>query len=302
MLAYYGMPNSGAPPPVITLTTDFGLSNTFVGVMKGVILSIAPNVRLVDLTHAIAPQNIVEASARLEAAVGYFPQGSIHLVVVDPGVGSDRAAVIVRTERSIFVAPDNGVLTLPLGFQPPIEAVQITASAAPFLLSPVSATFHGRDVFAPVAAHIAAGVPLARFGDLCDPERLVKVDVPAVAIRRPAGSIEAHATVLYVDHFGNLVTTLRPADLEPVAALLGTRDLSGAEVAVGGRAWHGIVETFASVPEGAPLAYWGSAGRLEIAVRNGNAARELGVNSSDEVVVRMFSDCAGNAPSLVERL
>src|SRR5581483_4316382 len=150
---------------VITLTTDFGLDDIYVGVMKGVLLGIAPNARLVDLTHAIAPQNILEASLRLAAAVPYFPPGTIHLVVVDPGVGSERRAVVVETEQSRFVAPDNGVLTAPLRQNPARRVLILGEAARPYFRHPVSATFHGRDLFAPIAAHLAAGLPLEALGE-----------------------------------------------------------------------------------------------------------------------------------------
>ena len=270
-------------PPLITLTTDFGLADMYVGVMKGVMLGIAPQTRLVDLTHEIGPQKVLEASARLEAAVGYFPRGTIHLVVVDPGVGSERAAIVVRTAESLFVAPDNGVLTLPLRRQPPLEAFKLSEAARPYFRQPVSATFHGRDIFSPIAAHLAAGIAPAQFGEPCAPADLIALEEPTVEIRAVAGGRELLVPVLYADRFGNLVTALRREDW-PEGEMGGQEVV---EIYAGDVCWRGIVPTFASVAVGAPLAYWGSAGRLEIALRNGNATKSLGLADGDMVRLRI---------------
>lgn len=294
--------------PLITLTTDFGVRDTYVGVMKGVILGITPEARIVDLTHEVSPQNLLEAGARLEAVLPYFPPGTIHVVVVDPGVGTDRAVIIARTEANLIVAPDNGVLTLPLATQPAIESVKLTEAAGPYLRHPVSCTFHGRDVFAPVAAHLARGCPPASFGLECPATDLVKLALPEAELERTNDTVQARATVLYEDRFGNLITSLSPDDLAGLtarqfgsviapmssnemsgfAASPGSRDLphDEVEISVGSMRWQGIVPTFGAVPEGAPLAYWGSSGRLEIAVRNGNAGQIMGVSSGDAIFLR----------------
>lgn len=275
-------------PSVITLTTDFGLSDTYVGVMKGVILGINPDARLVDLTHDIRPQDLMEASVRLQGAVPYFPPGTIHLVVVDPGVGTSRGMVIVRTAASTFVAPDNGVLTLPLRSQPPIDAILLTEAAHSFFLKPVSTTFHGRDIFAPIAAHLSAGLPPVRFGLPYAPADLVALPILAIEYREIPGGTEIRAPVLYVDHFGNLITALHHEDLEDFVesgesgALLD----EDVEITMGAKRWTGISTTFASVPVGAPLAYWGSAGRLEVAVRYGSAAELMGAAVGDKISLR----------------
>lgn len=280
---------SSADPPLITLTTDFGLIDTYVGVMKGVILGIAPQARLVDLTHDIAPQNVLEASVCLEAAIDYFPEGTIHLVVVDPGVGTERAAIVVQTETCRFVAPDNGVLTLPLRRRPAQRVVQLGAAAQPYFRQPVSATFHGRDVFAPIAAHLAAGVPLDALGDPISPESLTTLPLPEPRAERTAArAFVLRLHILYTDRFGNLITDLTHARWAAWQEELGgsKADLSG-QVAVqaGDRRWQGIARTFADVADGSPLAYWGSAGRLEIAIRNGNAAWTLRPDPEEELLL-----------------
>ncbi len=280
--------NSG--PPLITLTTDFGLSDTYVGVMKGVVLGIAPQARLVDLTHDIAPQNLLEASARLEAAVDYFPAGAIHLVVVDPGVGTDRAAIVVQTDASLFVAPNNGVLTLPLRRQAVRLAVRLTAAAHPYLRHPVSATFQGRDVFAPVAAHLATGLRPTALGDRCAPEDLVTLPIPQPQAEHDAQDAPAlRVPILYADRFGNLITALTPEAWTAWQRQnnLNSDDTLEARITVqaGERRWQGLARTFASVAIGSPLAYWGSAGRLEIAIRNGNAARILALSPGETILL-----------------
>ena len=270
---------------LLTLTTDFGLADTYVGVMKGVILGIAPSARLVDLTHEITPQNLLEASARLEAAIPYFPPGTIHLVVVDPGVGTERAVLVVETKTCRFVAPDNGVLTLPLRRFPTCRVIRLGEAARRYFRQPVSATFHGRDVFAPIAAHLAAGVPPESLGENVAPEMLVTLPVPELQAGRDAEGrsiLRLHA--LYADHFGNLITDLtagRWAAWEQAEGVLAP-DIT---VQAGGQQWQGLARTFADVPIGSPLAYWGSAGCLEIAIRNGNAARTFGLSPGDPITL-----------------
>ncbi len=254
--------------------------DTYVGVMKGVIYGIAPDARIADLTHDIAPQNILEASARLEAAIDYFPVGTIHVVVVDPGVGSARPSCIVQTERALFVAPDNGVLTLPLHRQPPARVVRLTEKARPYCLPHVSATFQGRDVFAPVAAHLANGLAPDALGDVIAPDHLVTKPLPLpLPDTNASGKPRLRLEIMYKDRFGNLITNLERAFWEEWLRQHDMRDVerAAAHVAVqaGARAWQGLARTFADVKPGEPLAYWGSGGWLEIAVRDGNAARLL---------------------------
>jgi len=193
-------------PPIITLTTDFGLADGFVGTMHGVILGICPAARVVDLSHGIAPQGVQEAAFVLAAAVPFFPAGTIHVVVVDPGVGSERRAIAVQTDHTFYVAPDNGVLSEALAQDELVVAVHLNRAA--FWLPVVSHTFHGRDIFAPVAAHLACGVPLRELGEpINDLLRL-----PASQPERWAdGTLVGH--LRYIDHFGNLITDVRDQDL-----------------------------------------------------------------------------------------
>ncbi len=311
-------------PPLITLTTDFGLVDTYVGVMKGVIYALAPDARLVDLTHEVSPQNVLEASARLEAAIDYFPPGTAHVVVVDPGVGSHRAACVVETERALFVAPDNGVLTLPLRRQPAVRAVRLTDQARRYCLPSISATFHGRDVFAPVAAHLAMGLELEALGEIVAPDALVQLALPQPQRERDAeGRACLRLHILYADRFGNLITDLECREWElwrlwlwaagtGFSAEAGALEVfdgegigcwgsgvrcDGAEdgavkafeanlkFRAGRQAWQGVARTFADAAPGQPLAYWGSGGRLEIAVRDGNAAAVLALSPGDTLTL-----------------
>src|SRR5712691_6438607 len=190
--------------PLVTLTTDFGLRDPFVGIMKGVILSICPTARLVDLTHEVEPQDILGGCLTLEAAVPFFPAGTVHLVVVDPGVGSARRAIALRTGGGYLVGPDNGVLT-PAFERSGWTAVALTAPE--YRLPSVSRTFHGRDVFAPAAAYLAAGIPLERLGStLTDPVRL-----PLPGCRLEGDALVGE--VLAADRFGNLITSIPAARL-----------------------------------------------------------------------------------------
>ena len=256
--------------PIVTLTTDFGLSDGYVGTMQGVILSIAPEATLVDLSHQVPPQDVRAGAFVLYQAVPFFPPDTIHLVVVDPGVGSDRRALAVRTSQGLFVAPDNGVLSYVLASTHVEEAVSLTNPD--YRLPEVSTTFHGRDIFAPAAAHLARGVPLGALGPRAI--NLVRLPLPHPE-SLPQGDLIAH--VMHVDRFGNLI-------LDATA-----RDLPHREVAfeLAGRRIEQLSNTFADVEPGELVAYVGSTrDHLEIALRNGHAARELNMSFGDEVVIR----------------
>ena len=187
--------------PIVTLTTDFGTSDGYVGVMKGVILSIAPHVCLIDITHAIPPQNVVQAAFTLFNAAPFFPDGTVHLVVVDPGVGTKRRPLAIQAGGKCYVGPDNGVFSLVAGTAG--RAVVLENSAYYRAGSYVSNTFHGRDIFAPVAAHLAAGVPLEEFGRPVEDWNTLPIPAP---LHRPPDEWEGE--VLYLDHFGNAVTNI----------------------------------------------------------------------------------------------
>ena len=266
------------PPRIITLTTDFGISDTYVGIMKGVILGINPNAQVVDLTHAIPPQDIHEAALSVHSAHRYFPEGTIHTIVVDPGVGSNRRAVVCQTDRAFFVCPDNGILTYLLheienaGGQS-INAVEIQNSA--YYLPEVSNTFHGRDIFAPVAAHLSLGVSLASIGPLV--EGLVKFPIPTPQV---SGNTIIGQIVKF-DRFGNAITNIS----ESVLARIG----STYEIRVRSTQLMRINRAYAESGIGKPLAIIGSLGLLEIAINGGSAEVSLGLKWGDVVEIQRYN-------------
>jgi len=251
------------PAPVITLMTDFGTRDPWVGIMKGVILGICPSAQLVDLSHEIAPQDVLEGALCLEAAVGFFPAGAVHLAVVDPGVGSARRALGIRAGGQFFVGPDNGLLSLAVGQAGGLtEAVELTNHA--YRLTPLSRTFHGRDLFAPAAAHLAAGVALGCFGSVVsDPVRL---SIPAA--RREAGRVVGE--VIGVDRFGNLITNIDRRTFDRMAG-------AGLEIQVGSHQVSKVVSTYADVSADEICALFGSTDHLEIAANGASAAIRLDV-------------------------
>jgi S-adenosylmethionine hydrolase len=255
---------------LITLTTDFGLEDAYVGVLKGVILGINPAATIVDVCHAIPPQDVRAAAFLLHTAWPYFPPGTIHVVVVDPGVGSQRRAIAVATEAATFVAPDNGVLSYVLAEAAAKNTQAVHLTNQRYWLPQVSATFHGRDIFAPVAAHLSLGVPLADLGEPLSLGELVTFPLP-----RPERQGDAWVGhVVHVDHFGNLVT-----DLE--AEAIG--DAQTVVIEVGGQRIVGLRRTYTEGTPGEPIALIGSSGRLEIAVPGGHAARWLQAQIGDQV-------------------
>lgn len=251
---------------LITLTTDFGLTDSYVGQMKGVILSIAPQATIVDLCHGIRPQDVLAGAIALESAVGSFPPGTIHVAVVDPTVGSGRAALAVQTDLGLFIGPDNGLFTAVLARWPARAAVKLTNPA--FHRQPVSPTFHGRDVFAPVAAHLAVGTPLHALGEPATD--LVQLDLPHPEPIDSGARLTLH--VLYADHFGNLVTDLAADFFDRWRRSHGSGHVT---IQIESVRIDRISTTYSDVCEGRFLAYFGSSGRLEIALRNGSAADTL---------------------------
>jgi S-adenosylmethionine hydrolase len=254
------------PAPIVTLTTDFGARDAYVAAMKGVILSIADTVRLIDVSHEIAAHDVTEGALALEAAAPFFPAGTIHVAVVDPGVGTARRGLALITARARFVGPDNGLFT-PFLDGPDWRAYELTA--AEFRLAAVSRTFHGRDVFAPAAAHLALGVAPERLGLRVDD--LVRLPWPTV--REARGAVGG--TVLHVDRFGNLVTSIRADAFESFGAI---------SVRVAGRRLP-FVGTYGELAAGQAGALIGGSGRLEIAVREGSAAARFRARRGTPVVV-----------------
>lgn len=267
---------------IITLTTDFGLADGYVGTMKGVILGIAPTATIVDISHDIPPpspqdwgvRGVREAAYTLYTTYPYFPQGTIHVVVVDPGVGSERQAIALRTPQAIFVAPDNGVLSYVLVRERVEEIVHLTNPH--YHLSPVSRTFHGRDIFAPAAAHLARGIPLAELGEPL--MEIIAFPLPRPQVR-PDETIVGQ--VIHIDRFGNLITSIMATDLAD------SYPLREAVVEIKGQSIRGIVNTYAEVAPGKLLALIGSSDHLEISVSGGSASRTLQAKVGDEVLLKV---------------
>jgi S-adenosylmethionine hydrolase len=272
---------------IITLTTDFGLADAYVAAMKGVILSINPEANIVDICHTIKPQNIAEAAFVLSTAYPFFPRGTIHVVVVDPGVGTERRAIILKTPTACFVAPDNGVLSYVVQeylvkprvaasqhlaeLGPGLEAVAITRPEfCPSAGRTVSTTFHGRDIFAPVAARLSLGQPPLEFGEKITTLTVLPIPKPHKGAN---GSLVGH--ILHIDSFGNLITNVNRHDLPEARETI--------TVEVGGRLIKGLSRTYA---EGQGLlSLTGSSDYLEISLKEGNASAYLNAKVGDEVKI-----------------
>ena len=272
---------------IITLTTDFGIQDAYVAAMKGVILGINPEATIVDICHSIEPQNIAQAAFVISTAYDYFPQDTIHVVIVDPGVGSQRRAIILRTSKAFFIAPDNGVLSYVIGDSSdksfaeegnlpivklkrlPSGSQAISLTNPKFWRHPVSATFHGRDIFAPVAAYLSLGVPLEEFGKAITSLLVFPIPRPQVGSN---GKLIGH--VLHIDHFGNLITNIRKE-------FLPSRKLY---VEIGGQCIEGLSTSYAEGDK--LLAILGSSGYLEVAMKGGSAAGLLRAKAGDEVRIK----------------
>ena len=253
-------PRPSGPNGIVTLLTDFGLEDAYVATVKGVLLAINPRVRLVDLTHAVPPQDIHRAALLLEGAWRYFPRGTVHLAVVDPGVGGPRRPIAIEAGGHFFVGPDNGLL----GFCFDLPGARgVTLSDPRYHRRPISRTFHGRDVFAPVAGYLSRGTRLAAFGPvLRHPVRLA-----APWLRRVGRRVEGE--VLLVDRFGNLLTNLSGREL-PGPSTRGVLRIGGARV-------RGLVGAYVERPRRRLGAVVDSSGRVEVFLRDGSASRQLGI-------------------------
>jgi S-adenosylmethionine hydrolase len=265
--------------PVVAFMTDFGYGDGDVGVMKGVVLGIAPNAQLVDITHSVAPQNVASAAWILAASYLYFPKGTVYTCVVDPGVGSARRPIAVSAGDWLFVGPDNGLFSYVLAEQTVHEAVELVNPA--YRLPQLSSTFHGRDIFAPAAAHLARGVALTELGPRLTPADLQRIDL-ALAVRREE---RLEARVLHVDNFGNLITNI-PLSLVPDLFTCRAVHLEFP-------AQHFVLSErrrfFADLTddderEARPFIYPDSSGYVGIAIRNGNAARTLHIGYGDSII------------------
>jgi S-adenosylmethionine hydrolase len=257
--------------PIITLTTDFGTSDHLVGSMKGVILNINPAARIVDINHSVVPYDILDGALSLANAYSFFPPRTIHVIIVDPGVGTERRPILVSGEKHFFVAPDNGVLS-PIYEREACTVRHVTAEH--YFLNPISPTFHGRDIFAPTAGWLSKAYQTEAFGE-------VITDFVRFAMPKAKSTEQAvKGVVLHVDAFGNLMTNLTAEEI-PADALDG----GPIKLAVGGKQVVKFARTFASGSQGEPIAFLGSVGYVEIAVNRGSAARTLGVNRGAEVTL-----------------
>ncbi|MCC5613899.1 S-adenosyl-l-methionine hydroxide adenosyltransferase family protein [Nostoc sp. CHAB 5836] len=259
---------------LLTLLSDFGDRDVYVGIMKGVIAQINPRLTVVDLTHQIPPQDIAAARFCLMNAYAYFPLGTVHLAVVDPGVGSKRRAIAVEFAQGFLVGPDNGTFSGVLSQSPAIAAVELT-NLNYWRTSQPSKTFHGRDIFAPVGANLASGVPLKQLGQEIDPATLVKLDISECK-QTTTGIV---GCVQYIDNFGNLVTNI------PGSYVQGkTWSVQAPGLKIPG------CETYSDVKMGELIALVGSHGWVEIAINRGNAHSQLQINLEDALQIWFFSE------------
>jgi len=246
--------------PIITLITDFGLKDNYIGVMKGVIYSINPDVQIIDITHLINPYDVREANYIVKSSFKYFPKGTIHVVVVDPGVGSKREIILLKTRDYYFLAPNNGILDFAIDRFEEIKIVEVTKKD--YFLNEVSTTFHGRDIFAPVAAYISLGKQIEEFGT-----KLNKIKTLPPKFKPRFESDKIIADIIYIDHFGNLITNIEkekfPFENTNVVIEIGDYQIKG------------ISQTYSQQKSGELLALWDSSNHLEIAANLANAQQLL---------------------------
>ena len=260
--------------PIITLTTDYGTNDHLVGVIKGVILSINPEVNIVDITHHVIAHDVLDGALTISQAYNYFPPKTIHLVVVDPGVGTQRRPIVVAGDQHYFVAPDNGVLSAIYDQSESLFAWHITSEH--YFRQPVSNTFHGRDIFAPVAGWLSKNWQTASFGELI--EDFVRFSIPKPKVN--GNTIKC--VVLKLDNFGNLITNLKGEDTPALVAPDAKFTIRAGNAEI-----KKLLPTFASGAAGEPFAIIGSSGYLELCVNKGNAARVLGIGRGAEVSVEL---------------
>ena len=259
-------------PRTLTLTTDFGTQDAYVAAMKGVILERCPGAPLVDVTHEIAPQDVMEAAFVLRQAVPYFPDQAVHLVVVDPGVGTERRPVALRAGAHFFVGPDNGLFSLVLGEDAPDE-IAVLDDPERWRTPDPSTTFHGRDIFAPAAAHLAAGGTLSGLGSRAEELQPLRWALPITDDQGIQG------WTVHIDRFGNCITNVPQGLFEEHANGRTAKCYAGSAIL------EGVAPTYGAVAEGEPLLVFGSSGFLEVAVSGGNAAKLLGIQKGDSVDV-----------------
>jgi S-adenosyl-L-methionine hydrolase (adenosine-forming) len=267
--------------PIVTLTTDFGTNDHFVGAMKGVILEIVPEAAIVDISHAVQAFDVLDGALTISQAYSYFPTGTVHVVVVDPGVGTSRRPIIASSDGYHFVAPDNGVLSMVYAKEERIHVRHITSDH--YFRQPVSNTFHGRDVFSPVGAYLAKQVDSHKFGE--EIQDFVKFAAPKP---KATGDNRMRAVVLKVDRFGNLITNVTAAD---VPALFSDKP-AGFKITVGSKEITEIRSAYAEGGPGEVFGILGSMGYLEIAANRGAAAQIIGASKGSEVMITLGGGAA----------
>ncbi len=261
-------------PGIVTLITDFGRTGEYSGAMKGAILGVNPRCQIIDITHEIEPQNIRQASWVLKNCYPYYPSGTIHVAVADPGVGTSRRAIVLQKEGYFFVGPDNGVFSWVFRQEGRYSAYEIAERK--FFLTPLSETFHGRDIFAPIAGHLSIGLEPGFLGPRV--RDLVTIDWPTP--RRSRGALGG--VILWTDSFGNLITNVTRQEHGP--------DLEGRRVLIKGKGWRidQIHRTYGQGRPGQPLALFGSGGFLELSVNRGNALNTLGLKPGDPIAIQLL--------------
>jgi len=260
--------------PIITLTTDYGTNDHLVGVLKGVILKIQPDAQIVDINHSVLPYDVLDGALSIGSAYRYFPGRTVHVVVVDPGVGTPRKPIIVAANNQYFVGPDNGVMSVIYARE--TDAIVRRVTAEHYFQRPISPTFHGRDIFAPVAAWLTKNWQLESFGETIS-------DYAQFAVPKPKAQTGGlKGAILRVDRFGNLMTNFTLEDLpEPM------RNPGAIQMTVAGKPVKQFVETFAQGAANEPVAVLGSSGYIEIACNKGDAARTLGATRGAEVLLKL---------------
>ena len=265
---------------VITILSDFGVDDEYVGVMKGVILSICPSVSIVDISHQIDPQDIAQAAYLIAAAYRFYPKGTVHLIVVDPGVGSQRDILALDHAGHVFIAPDNGVLTLLMNQEKSDTIVRI--HNADYFLKPVSATFHGRDIFAPIGAHIVNGTGLEDLGSKIDVRDIVHLEDLNCRLSENG---ELIGKIISIDRFGNLITNI---DSNSLARLRQNSAENRLQIRINTHVIFDLSDTYASAAPSSPLALIGSRNYLEIAVNCGSAKQHFKAQKGDAVRVKIL--------------
>jgi len=263
---------------IITLLTDFGTEDAYVGVMKGAILSINPSAVVVDVCHYIDPQDVIEAAYLIKSSYRYFPRGTVHIIVVDPGVGGNRSIVAVELSGHIFLAPDNGVLTLLMdeGEADTIVRVENTR----YFLNSISQTFHGRDIFAPVGAHISKGVLIEKLGPHLGMQDLIRLSIPQPYI---SDKDELIGTIISIDRFGNCISNINENFLNKFVKNGSEKKL---EIKIGKTVIKSLSRSYTDARSGSPLVIIGSFGYLEIALNCDNASRQLNVEKGDTITLK----------------